>query len=78
MLEAAQMITDQSLSGHGHTLPELPASGGDDLSAKGVGNLVSVAGVNSIDASPLRKTSTDLRKSRPFARDGRQRTWRER
>ncbi len=43
------MSADQKLSGLGYTLPELPAPGGNYLSAKVVGNLVFLAGVISID-----------------------------
>lgn len=42
-------MADQSLSESGYILQELPAQGGNHLSAKAVGNLVSVAGVNSLD-----------------------------
>ena len=43
------MSADQKLSELGYTLPELPAPGGNYLSAKIVGNLVFLAGVISID-----------------------------
>ena len=43
------MSADQKLSELGYTLPELPAPGGNYLSAKVVGNLVFLAGVISID-----------------------------
>lgn len=49
MLEYGHMSADQKLSGLGYTLPELPAPGGNYLSAKVVGNLVFLAGVISID-----------------------------
>ena len=49
MLEYGQMSADQKLSELGYTLPELPAPGGNYLSAKVVGNLVFLAGVISID-----------------------------
>jgi enamine deaminase RidA (YjgF/YER057c/UK114 family) len=43
------MSADQKLSELGYTLPELPAPGGNYLSAKVVGNLVFLAGVISTD-----------------------------
>src|SRR5271170_7458740 len=49
MLEYGQMSADQKLSELGYTLPELPAPGGNYLSAKIVGNLVFLAGVISMD-----------------------------
>lgn len=49
MLEYGHMSADQKLSELGHTLPELPAPGGNYLSAKIVGGLVFLAGVISSD-----------------------------
>jgi len=49
MLEYGQMSADQKLSELGYTLPELPAPGGNYLSARTVGNLVFLAGVISMD-----------------------------
>jgi len=43
------MNADQKLNELGHTLPDLPAPGGNYLSAKVVGNLVFLAGVVSSD-----------------------------
>jgi len=43
------MSADQKLSELGYTLPDLPAPGGNYLSAKVVGNLVFLAGVVSTD-----------------------------
>lgn len=47
------MRADQKLSELGYTLPELPAPGGNYLSAKIVGNLVFLAGVISMDEQGL-------------------------
>jgi len=49
MLEYGQMSADQKLIELGYTLPDLPAPGGNYLSAKIVGNLVFLAGVVSTD-----------------------------
>src|SRR5579883_2290912 len=49
MLEYGQMSIDQKLSELGYTLPQVPAPGGNYLSARIVGNLVFLAGVISID-----------------------------
>lgn len=49
MLEYGQMSADQKLIELGYTLPDLPAPGGNYLSAKIAGNLVFLAGVVSTD-----------------------------
>ncbi len=49
MLQYGSMTPEETLTSLGHRLPELPAPGGNYLSAKTVGKLVYLAGVISSD-----------------------------